>query len=222
MSFEKDKLEIRLRKFTIITLALFQAGCLGPVASLYPNDINDRPIQVHIVKVGWHAGLVVETEQLGDDFPEHGRMPYAKFTKFGWGDDKYYPDSDPSFFLLLRAAFWPSRSVLHVVGIDKPISDYFIGSEVITLHLSEEGMEELTSFVTNYIRRDSDGQPIYHSKGLYGNSSFFKSRGRYYLPKTSNVWTARALRSAGVPITPIYAITASNVMNQARKEAQLK
>lgn len=203
-------------------IALFQAGCLGPVANLYPNDINDRPIQVHIVQVGWHAGLIVETEHLGDDFPDHLRMPDAKFLKFGWGDDKYYPDPDPSFLLLLRAAFWPGRSVLHVVGIDERISDFFTGSEVITLHLSKEGMQALTSFVANYLLRDRAGQPIFHSKGLYGNSTFFKSRGRYYLPKTSNVWTARALRSAGVPITPFYAITARNVMNQARKAAQLK
>jgi hypothetical protein len=31
---------------------------------------------------------------------------------------------------------------------------------------------------------------------------------------TCNVWTARALRAAGFPITPVWALTAANVMFQ--------
>lgn len=100
-----------------------------------------------------------------------------------------------------------------------PASDYFAGSDVVTLHLSKKGMEELSGFVSRYFRRDDDGNPIYHARGRYGNSAFFKARSRYYFPKTSNVWTARALRSAGVPITPVCAITSGNVMRQATKAA---
>ncbi|MFO8030148.1 MAG: DUF2459 domain-containing protein [Cyclonatronaceae bacterium] len=203
-----------------ILLVACLSGCLGPVTELYPEDVEERPIPVYIVQVGWHAGLVVESGHLGDAFPDHEMMPEAEYLKIGWGDDKYYPDPDPSFWLLLRATFWPSRSVLHVVGMDMPASDYFAGSDVVTLHLSAEGIEKLTGFVSRYFRRDDDGKPIYHTRGRYGNSAFFKARSRYYFPKTSNVWTARALRSAGVPITPVYAITARNVMRQAKKAAR--
>lgn len=203
-----------------LAAALMLTGCLGPVAELYPDDVDERPIPVYIVQVGWHAGLVVESEHLSDAFPEHEEMPEAAYLKVGWGDDKYYPDPDPSFFVLLRAIFWPSRSVLHVVGMDVPVSDYFSGADVVTLHLSREGMDELTDFIAHYFRRGDDGRPIYHTYGRYGNSAFFKAKGRYYIPKTSNVWTARALRSAGVPITPLYAPTARNVMRQASRAAE--
>jgi len=200
--------------------ALMLTGCLGPVKELYPDDADKRPIPVYIVQVGWHAGLVVESEHLSDSFPEHESMPEAAYLKVGWGDDKYYPDPDPSFYVLLRAIFWPSRSVLHVVGMNVPVSDYFPGADVVTLHLSREGMDELTDFIAHYFRRDEEGRPVYHSIGRYGNSAFFTARGRYYIPKTSNVWTARALRSAGVPITPLYASTARNVMRQASRAAE--
>ncbi len=201
------------------TALVILGGCLGPIAELYPEDVSQRPIPIYIVQVGWHAGLVVEAEFLGEDFPDHENMPVAERLKIGWGDDKYYPDPDPPFSILLRAALWPSPSVLHVVGMDVPVENYFPGAEVITLHISEKGMEKMSLFISGYFRTDEDGKPVFHTWGRYGNSAFFKSRGRYYIPKTSNVWTARALRSAGVPITPVYAVTARNVMRQARNVA---
>ncbi|MBP3191318.1 DUF2459 domain-containing protein [Natronogracilivirgula saccharolytica] len=197
-------------------VALVLSACMGPVRELYPEDPDERPIPVYIVKVGWHAGLVVESEYLSDEFPDHDRMPEAERFKVGWGDDKYYPDPDASFGILLRAALWPTRSVLHVVGIDAPVEESFSGSEVITLHVSEEGMDEISKFIIDRFRRDDDGEVVYHSFGRYSNSAFFKATGRYYVPKTSNVWTARALRRAGIPITPMYGVTAGNVMRQAR------
>jgi len=203
----------------LLMAALFAAGCLGPVAELYPDDPDERPVPVHIVKVGWHAGLIVESDQLDEDFPEHEDMPRAERLKIGWGDDKFYPEPDPSFWLYLRAGFWPSRSVLHVVGMDVPADEYFPGAEVITLYISEEGMAEMSEFISRYFRLDEDGAPQFQEWGRYGNSAFFKARTRYYLPKTSNTWTARALRSAGVPITPVYGVTAGNVMRQARRAA---
>ena len=204
----------------LLLAALLTAGCLGPVAELYPDDPEKRPVPVHIVKVGWHAGLIVESDQLDEDFPEHEDMPRAERLKIGWGDDKFYPEPDPSFWLYLRAGFWPSRSVLHVVGMDVAADEYFPGTEVITLHISEDGMAKMSDFISGYFRLDEDDAPQFQEWGRYGNSAFFKARGRYYLPKTSNTWTARALRSAGVPITPVYGVTAGNVMRQARSAAE--
>lgn len=204
----------------VILAKLVLSACLGPVSSLYPEDPQERPIPVYIVKVGWHAGLVVESEHLAGVFPEHEKMPDAKRLKIGWGDDKYYPDPDPPFGVLLRAVFWPSTSVLHIVGINTTVEEYFYGSEVVTLYLSPAGMRELTHFITGYFRLDEEDQPVYQEVGRYGMSSFFKAKGRYYIPKTSNVWTARALRSAGVPITPFYSVTARNVMRQTYRIAR--
>lgn len=50
--------------------------------------------------------------------------------------------------------------------------------------------------------------------GLYGDSRFYPARERFHLFNTCNVWTARALRAAGLPFAP--AVTAEGVMAQAR------
>jgi hypothetical protein len=43
------------------------------------------------------------------------------------------------------------------------------------------------------------------------------ARERCVLLKTCDAWSARALRSAGVPITPLLAVTAGGLMEQARR-----
>jgi Protein of unknown function (DUF2459) len=52
---------------------------------------------------------------------------------------------------------------------------------------------------------------------LYGDSKFYSARGRYHLLYTCNTWIADALRAAGLPITPVYAMTAGNLMWQVSR-----
>jgi uncharacterized protein DUF2459 len=50
--------------------------------------------------------------------------------------------------------------------------------------------------------------------GLYGDSRFYPAWQQFNLFNTCNVWAARALRSAGLPIED--AITKEGLMSQAR------
>lgn len=202
----------------LLLTVLVLSGCLGPVKELYPEDEGQRPIAVYIVSHGWHAGIAIEASAIRDHLPVHPDMPSAEYLKFGWGDGRYYPDTDAGFWLMLRGALLPTRSVIHVVGIDIPVERYFSRSKVIKIQVSEEGAEEMGKFVAKRFRLDSDGEARVAADGLYRNSIFYEATGRYYLPKTSNVWTARALRQTGYPITPVYSLTSGNVVKQARKE----
>jgi hypothetical protein len=51
--------------------------------------------------------------------------------------------------------------------------------------------------------------------GLYGDSRFYPARETFHLFNTCNVWTARALRSAGLPVRD--AITTEGLMAQVRR-----
>ncbi|MDI6401207.1 DUF2459 domain-containing protein [Balneolaceae bacterium ANBcel3] len=210
-------MRLTVNLFWVAIVPLLVCGCLGPARDIYPEEPQERPIPVYVVKIGWHAGLIVKSEYLSSDFPDHEKMPAAEWIKVGWGDDKYYPDPSPPVWVGTRAVLWPSRSVLHIVGIDIPVETYFEEREIVLLHVSEEGMVQISEFIERFFRRDDQGLIQYHSDGRYGYSAFFKARSRYYFPKTSNVWTARALRSAGMPVTPFYAVTAGNVLRQVRK-----
>lgn len=208
-------------KSILIIILVITSGCLGPVTELYPEDEEERPIPIYLISHGWHVGIAIESSYIENQLPDHNKMPTAEYLKFGWGDGKYYSDSDAGFGSLIRAAFWPTRSVLHVVGIDIPLDRYFSGSDIIKVQISRQGADEFAKFISNRFRRNDDGSIQFYENGLYTNSSFFEATGLYYLPKTSNTWTARALRSTGYPITPVYSLTSGNVIQQARKDGEV-
>ena len=210
-----------MRPLLFILFWMFFTGCLGPVKDIYPADDNLRPVEVYVISHGWHVGLAVEFETIKQYLPDHDRMPEAKYLKFGWGGNRYYPESDPGIGLLLRAALLPTRSVIHVVGIDQPIDTYFSNSSIVKVKVSKQGAEHLAEFISDQFRLDDEQKAIYAADGLYRNSVFFEAHSYYLLPKTSNSWTARALRKTGYPITPFYAITSGNVIHQARKDGEV-
>lgn len=209
-----------MRRYSIIFLWLIIAGCLGPIKELYPEDEELRPIPAYIISHGWHVGIAIESKHIRHILPEHEQMPTAEFLKFGWGDNRYYVDSEAGFGLMLRAAMLPTRSVIHVVGIDLPVENYFSASTIVKVQITEEGAEKLGEFIAERFSRDEDGVR-FAAEGLYSNSIFFEANGFYYIPKTSNTWTARALRRTGYPISPFYAITSGNVVKQARKDGEV-
>ncbi|MEX0720638.1 MAG: DUF2459 domain-containing protein [Balneolaceae bacterium] len=204
----------------LLFLMIFCTGCLGPVTDVYPEDEQLRPIPIYVVSHGWHVGIAIESSYINHKLPEHEQMPTADFLMFGWGDDKYYVNPDAGFWLLMRAAFLPTRSVIHVVGFNVPVEDYFTGSRIVKVQISKEGADKFAEYIEDRFRRENDSIQ-FAADGLYNNSVFFKATGLYFFPKTSNTWTARALRQTGYPITPFYAITSGNVMHQAGKEGEV-
>lgn len=208
-----------MRRWLLVFL-LISTGCLSPVKELYPEDEDQRPISAYIISHGWHVGIAIESEHIRHILPEHEQMPSAEFLKFGWGDNRYYIDSDAGFGLMLRAALLPTRSVIHVVGIDMPVESYFSASTIVKVQITKEGAEKMGEFIADRFRRFDD-EVRFAADGLYSNSAFFDATGFYYIPKTSNTWTARALRRTGYPITPLYAVTSGNVVRQARSDGEV-
>ena len=205
----------------LLIMALALSGCMGPVKDLYPEDESMRPLTVYIVSHGWHAGIVTESSNIEAYIPDHPEMPGAKYLMFEWGDGRYFPHDDPGFWLLIRAALWPTRSVIQVVGMDVPPERYFSRSRVVKIQVSRDGMENLGRFIQDRFRMNPDGEVVMAADGLYRNSTFYEATGRYHLPKTSNTWTAHALRQTGYPITPFYAFTSGNVIRQASKHGEV-
>jgi uncharacterized protein (TIGR02117 family) len=207
----------KLKAVILIHFVLIISGCLRPVSELYPEDEEQRPHPVYILSHGWHVGIAIESHHIIDYIPDHERLPITEFLKFGWGDNKYYPHQDPGFGLLLRAALLPTRSVLHVVGIDIPVENFFAGSDIIKVKVSDDGMNRLTEFIVGRFRLNDQNGITFVADGYHRNSAFFEATGRYFVPKTSNTWTARALRQTGAPITPFFAVTSGNVIYQSRQ-----
>ena len=102
-------------------------------------------------------------------------------------------------------------------AIDRHIDQYFSQSGIIKVDLSQKGYERLVAFLASSYMRDDQNASIDLGPGIYGSSRFYRAEGKYFFPNTCNKWTARALRSAGCPISPFYAVRAKNVFKQTAK-----
>lgn len=203
-----------------LIIVILLTGCLGPVQELYPGDESLRPVPVYIISHGWHTGIAVQKDYICNELPDDEQIPNGNYLMFEWGDGRYFPHEDPGFGLLLRAALLPTSSVIQITGLISRPDRSFSNSRVIQVQVTEEGVRELGQFILGELRMGEDGKLIFAEDGLYHNSLFFEADKLYFLPRTSNKWTARALRKTGYPITPFWAFTSGNVIKQANNDGK--
>jgi uncharacterized protein (TIGR02117 family) len=206
---------VRLRPALVaLTASLAVAACFGPVHDLYPPGSGEATVTVHVVRYGWHSGLVIPRDQIP---PAAARFPTARFLEVGWGDRAFYQSPDAGIVLALEASLASEGSVLHVTGLDRPPAEHFAHAEITPVVLSARGAEALARFVSRAYARDAAGEPIDLGPGLYPGSRFYAATGRYSLLYTCNSWIAEALRTGGCPITPAWALTGGSLAFQARR-----
>jgi uncharacterized protein (TIGR02117 family) len=202
--------------FLVVAL-LLASGCAPPLTELQPGaQENDR--KIFVVNYGWHTSIVIKKADIHSSaLPELRDFPDAEYVDIGWGDWDYYQAPDPGLGLALKAAFWSSRSVLHVIGFKDAVENYFSGSEIVRITLSDEAFRMLVEFVSAaFVRPDGVG-PAPGLHGLAPNSRFYPATGRFHLFRTCNTWVAEALQAAGLPIAPAYAFTAGNLSYQVKR-----
>ena len=202
----------------ILFLAVSCSTCAAPVSETLAPSESEPHKTIYLVNHGWHAGIVLRRADIPDNiWPKLGNFPNMEYLEVGWGDMDYYQIPDPHLGFILKAALLPTASVLHIVGFNGHVPAYFPYSEIIRIELSSAGFERLSRTIASSFALDKAGNTTSPSPGLYGNSRFYLSRETYHLFNTCNVWTARALRTAGLPITPATATSVGNLMSQARK-----
>ncbi len=202
----------------ILFLAVSCSTCAAPVRETLAPSESEPHKTIYLVNHGWHAGIVLRRADIPDNiWPKLGNFPDMEYLEVGWGDKDYYQIPDPHLGFILKAALLPTASVLHIVGFNGHVPAYFPYSEIIRIELSSAGFERLSRTIASSFALDKAGNTTSPSPGLYGNSRFYLSRETYHLFNTCNVWTARALRTAGLPITPATATSVGNLMSQARK-----
>ena len=207
---------------TIIALvfAVVFSGCgtLPKAVKSAPTQVNVPRIQVFTVSHGWHTGLIIEAKDLNELMPTLSkRFGCAKYYEIGWGDAGFYQASKITIKISVRAVFWPSKTVVHVVAFDEEPSQYFSLSELEEFFISESNYSNLLSFIKSSLLQSDIEENISLGRGIYGNSEFFVGTGRYHLFNTCNKWTAKGLKSAGMNIHTTFKLTAKSVMRYLRK-----
>jgi len=201
--------------FLIFVLLLHSACQSKPyVVKETEENTAEENEAIYVVSHGRHTGIVVPAGKIQSNLPQlrkrFGKTPYIEF---GWGDRVFYQAEETTIFLTLRALFWPTESVIHAVAIPEKVDLFFPDSQVEKLCLSSSGYSSLIRFITNSFHKNEKSDIIQLKSGIYGNSQFYQGEGWFYLMNTCNNWTAKALKSAGMDMSPVFKLTSDSVMD---------
>lgn len=188
-----------------LACALLGACAAAPVAERPAAPVETT---VFVVPQGGHTGLAVRLADIPAPLvPEKRDFPRAVYLEFGWGDRDFYMASSPGPWLSFKAAFLPTRSVVHVAGVQDELRVYFPGAEIIEIPLSRAALEGLLRYIHDAFERNGGAAaPL--------GGGFYPGRETFHLLRTCNVWTAGALRAAGLPVRD--ALTVGGILTQVR------
>jgi uncharacterized protein (TIGR02117 family) len=212
-----------LRLVAMLALSLAEIACSAPLREAYPPARGEPLTSISVVSHGWHTGIAVRPADIPEGvWSEHRQLGAAEQLEVAWGDRDFYMAPRGTLRLALRAAFWSSASVLHIAAFDRRVDQVFRGQEIVHVGLSHQGLRRLARFFHDAYARDLAGEIIPLGEGQYASSRFYAAREKYFLLRTCNTWTARALREAGLPIEPLQVVTAAGLMDEIRKLVQVE
>jgi len=169
--------------------------------------------EVVVVNNGWHSGVVFRTADIDTAvWPESSTFSDFAYIEVGWGDEAFYRSSNPGLWHHIKAALWPTPSVLHVGGYDR-IERHYNKSQTYMLRLQKEKYDNMCGYIQRQYEK-REGKSVVLGKGLFPNSLFYRSSQAYHIAKTCNVWTAEVLKEAGIAIKPMLSITTENLFEQ--------
>ncbi|MDD5321569.1 MAG: DUF2459 domain-containing protein [Methylococcales bacterium] len=207
----------RIVLLCILSVTFLCSGCAASINGECPVDESEPAKTIYLVSHGWHAGIVIKQIDIPDDVRlVHKDFSSTGYLEIGWGDRDFYQMPGFHLGIALKALLLPTPSVLHIVAFDDSVASYFPHSEIIRVRLSDAGFQRLIHYIAASYDRDTEGNIIPLGVGFYGVSQFYRSQETYHLFRTCNVWTARALYTAGCPARSVLAITADSLMLQAR------
>lgn len=166
-----------------------------------------------VVRHRWHTGLVIPADKLDPDLRFlRDHLPDTGYYEFGWGDADFYQHNN-SIPRLLKALFWPTDSVLHVVALERHPAQ-LPHKDLAALCPEPDHWHRLTRALAADFQRNADGTVRTVGPGLYGASLFFQAEGTFWLGRTCNRWSSQRLRQAGAPIRGT--LTAGGLMRQLK------
>lgn len=173
-------------------------------------------IWISVVSHAWHTDIAVRMSDIPRaNWPDWDRFPEAEFIEIGWGDRDYFMAPQETLALAWQAAFRSRGSALRVIWVDGPLDQYFVQSDVVEIPISSADLGQLVAYFRNSYALTPAGEPIDLGPGPLPASRYYLATGRYQVFSSSNQWTARALRSAGLPFVPEYSLTVGSIMCQA-------
>jgi uncharacterized protein (TIGR02117 family) len=206
-----------LKRILLPLILLALGACAAPPPGPAQLQGGGPGVAVYLVAHDKHSGIAVWRADIPAGlWPESRDFPQAEYLEVGWGDRDYYYGRNQGLGATLRAALgFDNPSVLHVAGVRGPLAENFPASEIIELTLPRDSFERLLRYIHDAYDRAGAPAAAPLGPGLYGDSRFYPARESFNLLRTCNVWTARGLSGAGLPVHD--SITMEGLMSQARE-----
>lgn len=218
---------------------LLFVAVLGLVAALWtwtrPGDPalglaepEQAAITIHVLNNGFHTDLAVPRQNLeerGGPLAEAGRaLGQGDWILIGWGDATFFVDQTPMETRMLdglRAFFWPGNA--SVVMLDPETGDptrRFPPERRRSLRLSPAALSAMLDRVESSLILDN-GSPVVSTARPGDGARFFRSHETFWIGYLCNSWTARVLNAGGLPVRPLRAVTAGEVVATLDRAAKL-
>src|SRR5439155_20641251 len=176
--------ELARRLFLVVFMT---HACSNPTTEIPFREEGKQVKSVFIVHDSWHSGIVIKkTDISAASLPELRDFPSAEYLEFSWGDRDYFPAPDAGLGLVLKAAFWSSGSILHVVGLKDAVQNAYPSAEIIEIPLSEEGFQRLVRFISDTFSRPHPPAPAEARPGLFSTGRFYAAEGKFSFLRTCN------------------------------------
>jgi len=190
----------------------------SPGTAVPDSDQADAgEVVIHVTSNGWHSEIVVARANVpAGAIPETADFAEASYLSFGWGDAAYYPAPEATLGMTLRAALWPTPAVVHLAGLRAPPQEAYPKNETLQLRLSAAGFQAVLTYIDASFERGGRPRARPSAPGLYSFSRFYPATGKFHLFNTCNTWTAKALKTAGVPVDIATSNRAEELMSQLR------
>ncbi|GFE81250.1 membrane protein [Steroidobacter agaridevorans] len=208
-----------LSLFATVLLTGLLSGCASNDACYAPTTPHESLHSVYVIKRAWHTGVAVAAADWPNrNWPVLADFPESRYLEFGWGDARFYqaPAGEESWWLALRAAFFSTASVVHVIGFDRPTPEALLADEVIEVRLSAEGLRKLTASIEAEFNENtpkSFGAPLL---GTPEPNKFYYAKRRFFFPRMCNWWTSQRLHDGGCPIAAWSVFSANRVIREAK------
>lgn len=212
---------------SLVPLCFFLASaCASPVQDLWPPQPGGPSHAIIVSLDTWHAMIafpmseqpVANSEQPATSSSGHqpSAINHQLFEEWGYAEQAWYLEGRQGLTGILRALFWPSAGVVEVgqqVGVwadrtPQPPAERFL------FQLSQEGYVRLRQHLTSTI---GGSEPV----ETLGGSTFYPAVRSYHLFHHCHQYTALALREAGLPIAPFWAVTRSVLAMQLHRAERL-
>ncbi len=198
------------------------SACASPVLDLWPPQPGGPSHAIIVSLDTWHAmiafppasaeGRVLRTEAQSSELSPQSLV----FEEWGYAEQAWYLEGRQGLTGVLRALFWPSAGVVEVGRRERIWADRTPQppAERFLFQLSQEGYLRLRQHLTSTI---GESEPV----ATLGASTFYPAVRSYHLFHHCHQYTALALREAGLPIAPLWAVTRSVLAMQLHRAERI-